>query len=173
MGLKKVLVANRGEIAVRIARGCREMKIASVLAFSEADDIRYTGRFFDETVSLGSGDARSTYLDIGRVVDAARRSGADALHPGYGFLSERAELAKACADARITVIGPKADSIAAMGSKAESRRLMHTLGVPVVPGYDGEDQADAILAAEAKRIGFPVLVKASAGGGGKGMKIVR
>ena len=173
MGLKKVLVANRGEIAVRIARGCREMNIASVLAFSEADDIRYTGRFFDETVSLGSGDARSTYLDVGRVIDAARRSGADALHPGYGFLSERAELAKACADARITFIGPKADSIAAMGSKAESRRLMQSLGVPVVPGYDGEDQADATLAGEAKRIGFPVLVKASAGGGGKGMKIVR
>jgi acetyl-CoA carboxylase biotin carboxylase subunit len=173
MALKKVLVANRGEIAVRIARGCREMGIESVLAFSEADEIRYTSRFFDGTVSLGSGDARSTYLDVGRVIDAARQSGADAVHPGYGFLSERAELARACADARITFIGPKADSIAAMGSKAESRRLMQTLGVPVVPGYDGDDQADARFAAEAKRIGFPILVKASAGGGGKGMKIVR
>ena len=173
MALKRVLVANRGEIAVRIARACREMNIASVLAFSEADEIRYTSRFFDETVSLGSGDARSTYLDVARVIDAARRSGADALHPGYGFLSERAELAKACTDAKITFIGPKADSIAAMGSKAESRRLMQTLGVPVVPGYDGEDQSDTTLAAEAKRVGFPILVKASAGGGGKGMKIVR
>jgi 3-methylcrotonyl-CoA carboxylase alpha subunit len=165
--LRKVLVANRGEIAVRIARACRESRITSVLAYSEADDTRYVRRFFDESVPI------SSYLDVHAVIDAARRSGADAIHPGYGFLSERAELAAACADAKITFIGPNASSIAAMGSKAGARALMQRLGVPVVPGYDGEDQKNATLAAEAKRIGFPVLIKASSGGGGKGMKIVR
>jgi 3-methylcrotonyl-CoA carboxylase alpha subunit len=170
---EKLIVPNRGEIAVRIARACREMGIASVLAHAADDDIRFTRRFFDETVSLGKGDARATYLNVNKVLDAARTSGAQALHPGYGFLSERAELAAACEDAGIVFIGPKASSIAAMGSKAESRHLMTALGVPVVPGYDGEDQSPATLTAEAARIGFPLLVKASAGGGGKGMKIVR
>src|SRR3954470_12879826 len=169
--ISKLIVPNRGEIAVRIARSCREMGITSVLAYSESDDIRFVRRFFDEAISLGSGDARDTYLDVDKVIDAARKSGADALHPGYGFLSERAELSAACDDAGIIFVGPKADSIAAMGSKAESRHLMQRLGVPVVPGYDGEDQSN--LTNEAARIGFPVLVKASAGGGGKGMKIVR
>jgi 3-methylcrotonyl-CoA carboxylase alpha subunit len=171
--IRKILVPNRGEIAVRVARACREMRIVSALAFSESDDTRFVRRFFDDAVSLGSGDARETYLDIGRVIDAARNCGADALHPGYGFLSERPELAAACKDAGITFIGPTAASIAAMGSKAESRRLMQRLGVPVIPGYDGEDQSIETMAIEAGRIGFPVLVKASAGGGGKGMKIVR
>ena len=171
--IRKLIVPNRGEIAVRIARACREMGIASVLAHAEDDDVRFVRRFFDESVSLGKGDARATYLDVGKVIDAARRSGADALHPGYGFLSERAELAAACDDAGIVFVGPKASSIAAMGSKAESRHLMQSLGVPVVPGYDGEDQSIETLTAAADRIGFPLLVKASAGGGGKGMKIVR
>lgn len=173
MGISKLIVPNRGEIAVRIARACREAGVTSVLAHAADDDIRYTERFFDEAVSLGPGDARATYLNVARVIDAARSAGADALHPGYGFLSERAELAAACDDAGITFVGPKASSIAAMGSKAESRRLMQTLGVPVVPGYDGEDQSIATLTREAQSIGFPLLVKASAGGGGKGMKIVR
>ncbi len=152
---------------MRIARACREIGIQSVFAFSEADDSRFVRRFFDDAVAVTS------YLDVAHIIDAARRCGADAIHPGYGFLSERAELAAACAEAGITFVGPKAKSIAAMGSKAESRRLMQRLGVPVVPGYDGDDQSDATFAAEARRIGFPVLVKASAGGGGKGMKIVR
>jgi 3-methylcrotonyl-CoA carboxylase alpha subunit len=173
MGLQKLIVPNRGEIAVRIARACRELGIVSVLAHADDDDVRYVRRFFDESVSLGPGDARATYLDVGKVIDAARRSGADALHPGYGFLSERAELAAACEDSGVIFVGPKADSIAAMGSKAASRRLMQSLGVPVVPGYDGEDQSHETLMAEAERIGYPLLVKASAGGGGKGMKIVR
>ena len=173
MGIQKLIVPNRGEIAVRIARACREMGIVSVLAHAEADDVGYVRRFFDESVSLGPGDARATYLDVNKVVDAARSCGADALHPGYGFLSERAELSAACDDAGVIFVGPKASSIAAMGSKAESRQLMQSLGVPVVPGYDGEDQSRETLAAEAARIGFPLLVKASAGGGGKGMKIVR
>jgi len=171
--IRRVLVPNRGEIAVRIARACREAGIESVLGYSEADDIRYVRRYFDDAIPLGSGDARETYLDVARVIDAARKCAADAIHPGYGFLSERAELAAACDDAGIVFIGPKAASIAAMGSKAESRHLMQKLGVPVVPGYDGEDQNVNILTNEAARIGFPVLVKASAGGGGKGMKIVR
>ncbi|HVS32125.1 MAG TPA: biotin carboxylase N-terminal domain-containing protein [Thermoanaerobaculia bacterium] len=171
--INKVLVANRGEIAVRVARTCREMGITPVLAFAESDDVRHVRGFFDEAVSLGPGDARATFLDVAKVVDAARRCGADALHPGYGFLSERAELAQACIDAGIRFIGPRPRSIAAMGSKAESRRLMQRLGVPVIPGYDGADQADETLLASAAKIGFPILVKASAGGGGKGMKIVR
>src|ERR1700682_5286182 len=171
--MKKLIVPNRGEIAVRIARACREMGIVSVLAYAESDDIRFVRRFFDDAVSLGSGDVRETYLNVGKVIDAARASGADALHPGYGFLSERAELAAACEEAKINFVGPKASSIAAMGSKAESRHLMQRHGVPVVPGYDGEDQNVNTLTNEAGKIGFPLLVKASAGGGGKGMKIVR
>ncbi|HEU4886452.1 MAG TPA: biotin carboxylase N-terminal domain-containing protein, partial [Thermoanaerobaculia bacterium] len=173
MAIEKLIVPNRGEIAVRIARACREMGIVSVLAHAEDDDVRFVRRFFDEDVSLGRGDARATYLDVARVIDAARRSGAQALHPGYGFLSERAELAAACEDAGIVFVGPKASSIAAMGSKAEARQLMQSLGVPVVPGYDGDEQSLETLTREASRIGFPLLVKASAGGGGKGMKIVR
>jgi acetyl-CoA carboxylase biotin carboxylase subunit len=173
MAIEKLIVPNRGEIAVRIARACREMGIVSVLAHAEDDDVRFVRRFFDQTVSLGTGDARQTYLNVDRVIDAARSSGAQALHPGYGFLSERAELAAACEDAGLIFVGPKASSIAAMGSKAAARHLMQTLGVPVVPGYDGEDQSPEVLAREATRIGFPLLVKASAGGGGKGMKIVR
>ncbi|MGZ8867949.1 MAG: acetyl-CoA carboxylase biotin carboxylase subunit, partial [Thermoanaerobaculia bacterium] len=167
MSIRKLLVANRGEIAVRIARSCREMGIASVFAYDERDDSRFVRRFFDNIVPVAS------YLDVNAVIDAARKSGADAIHPGYGFLSERAALAAACEEAGITFVGPKAKSIAAMGSKSESRQLMKKLGVPVVPGYDGEDQTDATLTAEAKKIGLPLLVKASAGGGGKGMKIVR
>ncbi|HKR63334.1 MAG TPA: biotin carboxylase N-terminal domain-containing protein [Thermoanaerobaculia bacterium] len=168
MDFEKLIVPNRGEIAVRIARACREMGIVSVLAHADGDDTSFTRRFFDETISLGP-----SYLDVNRVIDAARRTGAQALHPGYGFLSERAELAAACEDAGIVFVGPKAKSISAMGSKAHSRHLMQSLGVPVVPGYDGDDQSDATLSREAEKIGLPLLVKASAGGGGKGMKIVR
>jgi 3-methylcrotonyl-CoA carboxylase alpha subunit len=166
--MNKLIVPNRGEIAVRIARSCRELGIASVLGYAEGDDIRFTQRFFDDAVPLGN-----SYLDVNRVIDAARACGADALHPGYGFLSERAELAAACEDAGIVFVGPMAKSIAAMGSKAESRHLMQKLGVPVVPGYDGDEQSMDVLLREGERVGFPLLVKASAGGGGKGMKIVR
>src|SRR5437763_3884174 len=165
--ISTILVPNRGEIAVRIARACREMGIRSILGHAEHDDVRFVRRFFDDVGPLKS------YLDVDSVIDAARTCGADAIHPGYGFLSERAALSAACEEANIVFIGPRADSIEAMGSKAHSRHLMTRLGVPVVPGYDGDAQADDVLAAEAERIGFPVLVKASAGGGGKGMKIVR
>ncbi len=165
--MKKLLVPNRGEIAVRIARACREMRIESVVAFVESDDTRYVRRFFDDAVPIPS------YLDVNAIIDAVRSCGADAVHPGYGFLSERAELAAVCEEAGITFVGPKSSSIAAMGSKSEARRLMQRLGVPVVPGYDGEEQSNVRFAREADRIGLPVLVKASAGGGGKGMRIVR
>jgi 3-methylcrotonyl-CoA carboxylase alpha subunit len=167
-GIRKLLVPNRGEIAVRIARACREMGITSVLGYADGDEVPIVRRAFDDAVSIGPG-----YLDVARIVDAARKAGVDALHPGYGFLSERAELAAACEDAGIVFVGPKAESIAAMGSKAESRRLMQRLGVPVVPGYDGDEQSVDALRVHAAKIGFPLLVKASAGGGGKGMKIVR
>jgi 3-methylcrotonyl-CoA carboxylase alpha subunit len=167
VGLKKLIVPNRGEIAVRIARACREMGIESVLAHAEDDDTSFTRRFFDDAVPIPS------YLDVSAIIDAARACNADALHPGYGFLSERAELAADCEEAGITFVGPKSSSIAAMGSKSVARHLMHRLGVPVVPGYDGDDQSDVTLTREADRVGFPLLVKASSGGGGKGMKIVR
>ncbi len=166
-GIKKLIVPNRGEIAVRIARACREMRIESVLAYVESDDIRFTRRFFDDAVPIAS------YLDAGAVIDAARKAGADAIHPGYGFLSERLELAAACEEKGIIFVGPRSSSIAALGSKSRARQLMQRLGVPVVPGYDGADQSDSALAREASRIEFPLLVKPSSGGGGKGMKIVR
>jgi acetyl/propionyl-CoA carboxylase alpha subunit len=166
--IRKLLVPNRGEIAVRIGRACREMGVVSVLGHANGDDVAFVRRHFDQSVALGAG-----YLDVARVIDAARACGADAIHPGYGFLSERAELAAACEEAKIVFVGPTSDSIAAMGSKAESRHLMQRLGVPVVPGYDGDDQSPDTLIREAGRVGFPLLVKASAGGGGKGMRIVR
>src|ERR1051325_10234961 len=172
--INAILVPNRGEIPVRIARACREMGIRSILGHAANDDVRFVRRFFDDAVPLKS------YLDVASAIDAAaaaggiaaaRAPGAGAIQPGCGCLSERAELAAACEEAKIVFIGSTAESIAAMGSKAHSRHLMQRLGVPVVPGYDGEDQTN--LQAEAERIGVPVLVKASAGGGGKGMKIVR
>src|SRR5712691_4050490 len=143
------------------------MGIESVLAYVESDDIRFTRRFFDDAVPIAS------YLDAGAVIDAARKAGADAIHPGYGFLSERPELAAACEEKGIIFVGPRSSSIAAMGSKSHARQLVQRLGVPVVPGYDGAEQSDSALAREGARIEFPLLVKPSSGGGGKGMKIVR
>jgi len=159
--ISRIIVPNRGEIAVRIARACREMGIESVLAHSESDDTSFTRRYFDATSSLGPGNAGETYLNVGRIIDAARRCGADALHPGYGFLSERAELSAACADAKIIFIGPKPASIEAMGSKSASRQLMKRLGVPIVPGYDGDEQSTAELTRRARSIGFPLLEMAN------------
>jgi acetyl/propionyl-CoA carboxylase alpha subunit len=169
--IRSVLVPNRGEIAIRIARSCREMGIRTIWAHAASEATAWPRRFFDAAASLGEGDVRATYLNVGRIIDVAREAGADAIHPGYGFLSERAELAAACADAGIVFIGPPAAAIEAMGSKAGSRVLMERLGVPVVPGYHGDEQNDARFEKEAEAIGYPILVKASAGGGGKGMKI--
>jgi len=167
-----VLVANRGEIACRIIRTCREMGIRSVAVYSDADANARHVREADEALRIGASAASASYLNIPAVVEAARRAGADAVHPGYGFLAERAEFAAACQAAGLTFMGPTPEVIARMGSKRVARRLMAAAGVPVVPGYDGEEQSDARFLAAAREIGFPLLVKASAGGGGRGMRVV-
>ena len=169
----KILIANRGEIACRVVQTCRRLGIATVAVYSDADRHARHVRLADEARRIGPAPAGESYLDIDAVVAAALESGAQALHPGYGFLSENAELARACDRAGIVFIGPTADTIERMGSKSEAKRLMESAGVPVVPGYHGSVQTGAVLAAEAARVGFPLLVKASAGGGGKGMRIVR
>jgi acetyl-CoA carboxylase biotin carboxylase subunit len=171
--MKRVLVANRGEIAVRVIRACREAGLESVAVFSDADERALHVRLADRAVRLGPAPPAESYLKIGALVDAARASGDDAVHPGYGFLSERPAFAAACADAGLVFVGPPADVIERMGSKIEARRLMERSGVPIVPGATPADQSDEGIAAAAGRIGYPVLVKASAGGGGKGMRIVR
>ena len=171
--IRKVLIANRGEIARRIIRTCRSMGIASVAVHSEADVDMPFVREADEAFLLGPAPSTQSYLRIDRILDAAGRSGADAIHPGYGFLAENAEFASACRDAGVVFIGPTPEAIAAMGSKRQAKALVHKAGVPVIPGYDGADQDPRVLAEQAVQIGFPVLLKASAGGGGKGMKLVR
>ncbi len=170
--IRKVLIANRGEIAARIMRTARARGVATVAVFSDADAGAYHVRCADEAVHIGPSEAAQSYLKIDRILDAAKKSGADAVHPGYGFLSERAAFAEACAANGIVFIGPPASAIAAMGDKAASKRRMIAAGVPCIPGYQDEDQADARLMTEAGRIGFPAMLKASAGGGGRGQRIV-
>ena len=169
----KVLVANRGEIARRVLRTLRAMGIGSVAVYSDADVRAPHVAEADEAVRIGPAPSRESYLAIDRLLDAARRVGADAVHPGYGFLSENADFAAACAKAGLTFIGPPADVVRAMGSKIEAKRIMAAAGVPVIPGVAGTGLSDAQLAAEAEKIGYPILVKASAGGGGRGMRVVR
>jgi 3-methylcrotonyl-CoA carboxylase alpha subunit len=168
----KILIANRGEIACRVIRTARRMGIATVAIYSEADANALHVALADEARLIGPAPARDSYLNIAAIIDAARQSGAQAVHPGYGFVSENPDFAEACAKAGIVFIGPPAEAIRAMGSKAAAKALMQAHGVPVVPGYHGDAQDPASLAAEADRIGFPVLIKASAGGGGRGMRIV-
>ncbi|WP_348831829.1 acetyl/propionyl/methylcrotonyl-CoA carboxylase subunit alpha [Xanthobacter sp. KR7-225] len=170
--IRTLLVANRGEIAVRVMRTARSMGIRTIAVYSEADAHALHVAVADEAYPIGPAPARESYLKIDAILDAARKSGADAIHPGYGFLSENADFAEACARAGIVFVGPPASAIRAMGSKSAAKALMETAGVPLVPGYHGADQDEALLAREAARIGFPVLIKASAGGGGKGMKVV-
>jgi 3-methylcrotonyl-CoA carboxylase alpha subunit len=170
---RTLLIANRGEIAVRVIRSAKTMGLRTVAVYSEADRDAMHVAMADEAVLLGPARARDSYLNIERVLEAARNSGAEAVHPGYGFLSESAEFAQACADAGLVFVGPTADMIAAMGSKSGSKMLMEKAGVPLVLGYHGEAQDEATLAKAAVKIGFPVLAKASAGGGGRGMRIVR
>jgi 3-methylcrotonyl-CoA carboxylase alpha subunit len=171
--IKRLLIANRGEIALRIIRACRELGIESVAVYSEADTSAPHVAAADRAIAIGPAPAADSYLSIPRLVDAARESRADAVHPGYGFLSENAEFARACEAAGLVFVGPPADVIAAMGSKIAARTLMQAAGVPVVPGETPDDQTDAGLRRTIERVGLPVLVKASAGGGGKGMRLVR
>ena len=170
--LRRLLIANRGEIAVRIARAARESGIVPVGIYSEADARAYHLEFMDDAVCVGAPPARESYLDIERVIGAALELRADSVHPGYGFLSERASFARAVRDAGLIFVGPTPEAIAAMGDKIEAKRRAREHDVPVVPGYDGADQSLGALRAEAERIGTPVLVKASAGGGGRGMRVV-
>jgi 3-methylcrotonyl-CoA carboxylase alpha subunit len=170
---RTLLIANRGEIACRVIRTAQAMGLRTVAVYSEADRDALHVAMADEAVLLGAARARDSYLNIERLIDAARRTGAEAVHPGYGFLSESAEFARACLEAGLVFVGPTAAMITAMGSKSGSKFLMEQAGVPLVPGYHGEGQDEAILAKAAGKIGYPVLVKASAGGGGRGMRIVR
>ena len=167
---QRILIANRGEIALRIIRACRELGIETVAVHSDADAGAPHVRAADLAIAIGPAPAAESYLNIAAILDAARRSGADAVHPGYGFLSERAAFAEACTAAGLVFVGPPASAIERMGSKIEARALMERAGVPVVPGRTPQDQSDAGITAAARDVGFPVLIKASAGGGGKGMR---
>jgi 3-methylcrotonyl-CoA carboxylase alpha subunit len=169
---KKILIANRGEVACRVAATARRMAIKTVAVYSDADADAKHVTACDEAVHIGGSAPKDSYLRWQHIIAAAQATGADAIHPGYGFLSENEEFAQACADAGLVFIGPPASAIKAMGLKAESKRLMEKAGVPLVPGYHGSDQNPALLQREADRIGYPVLIKASAGGGGKGMRAV-
>jgi len=169
---RKILIANRGEIACRIVRTCRRLGIHTIAIYSEADASARHVREADEAYCIGPAAARDSYLRAEVIVAVAARHGAEAIHPGYGFLSENAAFAQACADAHISFIGPPVGALRAMGSKSAAKTLMARAGVPLVPGYHGEDQDPALLQHEANAIGYPVLIKPSAGGGGKGMQVV-
>jgi 3-methylcrotonyl-CoA carboxylase alpha subunit len=168
----KILIANRGEIACRVIKTARRLGIKTVAVYSDADRGARHVAMADEAVHIGPSPARESYLLADRIIDAAKRTGVQAIHPGYGFLSENAGFAEACAKAGLVFIGPPPAAIRAMGSKSEAKKIMEKAKVPLVPGYHGDDQAPDLLAKEAARIGFPVLIKASAGGGGKGMRVV-
>ncbi|MGC3872997.1 acetyl/propionyl/methylcrotonyl-CoA carboxylase subunit alpha [Halomonas sp. GXIMD04776] len=170
--LSTVLIANRGEIACRVIRTARRLGLKSVAVYSDADALSYHVREADEAIRIGPAPARDSYLNIEAVIEAAQRTGASAIHPGYGFLSENAQFVAACERSGIVFVGPPASAIAAMGDKSAAKARMEAAGVPLVPGYHGDNQDDAALKAEADHIGYPVLLKASAGGGGKGMRVV-
>ena len=170
---KKILIANRGEIACRVAATARRMGIQTVAVYSDADANAAHVAACDESVYIGGSEPRDSYLRADIILQAARQTGAQAIHPGYGFLSENETFAQACADAGVVFIGPPASAIAAMGSKSAAKALMETAGVPLVPGYHGDNQDMEFLHLQADQIGYPVLIKASAGGGGKGMRIVK
>ena len=170
--ITKLLIANRGEIAVRVMRTARQMGIATVAVYSEADKGAVHVTSADEAVCIGGAAPSESYLRVDAVIEAARATGADAIHPGYGFLAENPALPAACAEAGFIFVGPSAEAIANMGDKAAAKRLMEAAGVPCVPGYDGSDQTPATLLAKAKEIGFPIMIKPTAGGGGRGMRLV-
>ena len=170
--IRKLLIANRGEIAVRIMKTAKARGMATLAVYSDADAEAFHVRVADEAIRIGPAEATESYLRIDAIIEAAKLAGADAIHPGYGFLSERAVFAEACETNGILFVGPPSAAIAAMGDKAESKRRMLAAGVPCIPGYQDEDQADARLIIEAEKIGFPLMLKASAGGGGRGQRIV-
>lgn len=170
--VEKVLIANRGEIALRIMRTCRRLGVATVAVYSDADRDALHTRAADEAVRIGPARAAASYLDIAAVVAAARSTGADAIHPGYGFLSENPALPEACAEAGITFIGPSAEAMRLIGDKSAARLLALEHGVPVLPGCDAVAPDDGALIDAAASVGFPLMVKAAAGGGGRGMRLV-
>ena len=170
--IRSVLIANRGEIALRVMRTCARLGIRTIAVYSDADADALHVKLADEAVRIGPPPARASYLDINAILAAAKQSGADAIHPGYGFLSENAGFVHACEAAGLIFVGPSRVAVEKMGSKIESKRIAETAGVPTVPGYHGDAQDDATLAQAAAKIGFPVLIKASAGGGGRGMRRV-
>jgi len=169
---RKILIANRGEIALRVMRTAKRLGYETIAVYSTADANARHVREADQAVWIGESQPSQSYLRIDAIVQAAKASGADAIHPGYGFLAENAEFAKACRDAGLVFIGPSPEAILAMGNKAGAKDIMQKAGVPCVPGYQGEDQSDATMLTAAKRIGFPVMIKAVAGGGGRGMRLV-
>ena len=170
---KKVLIANRGEIALRVIRACKELGLQTVAIYSEADRESLHVRFADDDVCVGPAPAKESYLKIPRIIAAAEITGADAIHPGYGFLAENAEFAETCAASDIVFIGPTAEQIRIMGDKAQARRAMAEVGVPIVPGTPGPVSDPEEALSFAREIGFPVIIKAAAGGGGKGMRVAR
>jgi acetyl-CoA carboxylase biotin carboxylase subunit len=172
MKIKKILVANRGEIALRVLKTAKEMGIKVVTVFADDDKDLPHSLYSDEAYSLGMGSLAETYLNKAKLIDIAKKAGADAIHPGYGFLSENADFASQVEKAGLIFIGPTADSITLMGDKIGSKKALEKISIPMIPGYHGDDQSEETLAKKAKEIGFPVLIKASAGGGGKGMRIV-
>jgi len=169
---KKILIANRGEIACRVAKTARRMGIATVAVYSDADANARHVVLCDEAWHIGPAPARESYLDMTRILEVAKKAGAQAIHPGYGFLSENEDFAEACETAGVVFIGPPASAIRAMGSKSAAKAIMAKASVPLVPGYHGDNQDAKFLEGEADKIGYPVLIKASAGGGGKGMRVV-
>lgn len=171
--IEKIAIANRGEVAVRIIHACRELGIRTVLLHSEADIGTRAWRMADEKVCIGPAPTADSYLRIDRNVQGALSMGAQAVHPGFGFLSENADFAQACLDAGLIFIGPKPETIRALGDKISAKKLIERAKVPTIPGYMGDDQSMQTLVSEAERIGYPVIVKAAAGGGGRGMKVIR
>src|SRR5690554_3623178 len=170
--LRKLLIANRGEIACRIIRTARELGIQTVAVYSDADRHAQHVQMADESIHIGPAPSADSYLVIDKIIAAAKQTGADAIHPGYGFLSENEDFADACASHNIIFVGPPTSAIAAMGSKSAAKAIMSEAGVPLVPGYHGADQSLEKLRSEAQKIGYPVLLKAAYGGGGKGMRVV-
>jgi geranyl-CoA carboxylase alpha subunit len=169
---RNILIANRGEIALRIMRTARRLGYGVVAVYSDADRDALHVRGADQAIRIGEALPAQSYLNVDAILAAAKASGADAVHPGYGFLAENEDFARACRDAGLVFIGPSPEAIKAMGNKAGAKTIMQAAGVPCVPGYQGDDQSEAAMFAAAKNIGFPVMIKAVAGGGGRGMRLV-